>query len=540
LRAPPETWPQAEKEERTEGLEVLEEERRATTALVAVSPPQDAATVIDPGRYSSFERLIRVTAWCRRFRHNTTLPAGSRRAGTALMADELKAAERIWIRQEQIHAFGSKDPTDKSVMKTLCGLNPFIDEFGVMRVGGRLGRAQLEEEAKFPALLPCKGMIVDLLIEREHSRQLHAGVAQTLAALRERFWILRGRSAVKRVLRKCRLCRRVAARPFEQRMGELPATRVNPAGPFSNVGIDFAGPLMIRDEGSKHGSKKAYICLFTCMVVRAIHLELVPDQTIESFLRALRRFVARRGRPDTIQSDNFRTFHQANVFLKHLFSGQNWETVQRHLASERVEWIFITERAPWCGGYWERLVRSVKTALKATLGQCLAAPDELRTVLCEVEARVNDRPLTFVGSDVDEKMALTPAHFLIGRSLASFPDRSNSADRGTLRSSSRHLLRRWSYQQKLVDAFWKRWKREYVVTLSSRGKWKRLHEQPRVGDVVLVADYNTPRRRWPLGRIVELLTGGDGLARSAKVKTAAGILRRSIRTLILLEPAEAH
>ncbi|KRX53957.1 hypothetical protein T06_4997, partial [Trichinella sp. T6] len=148
--------------------------------------------------------------------------------------------------------------------------------------------------------------------------------------------------------------------------------------------------------------------------------------------------------------------------------GRNWEIVQRHLASERVEWIFITERSPWCGGYWERLVRSVKTALKATLGQCLVAPDELRTVLCEVEARVNDRPLTFVGSDLDEEMALTPAHFLIGRSLASFPDRSNSAHRGI----AQHLLRRWSYQQKLVGAFWKRWKREYVVTLSSRGKWK--------------------------------------------------------------------
>ncbi|KRY80861.1 hypothetical protein T4D_1618, partial [Trichinella pseudospiralis] len=396
---------------------------------------------------------------------------------------------------------------------------PFSPTEGVSSMGlvtplkrrGRLSRAQLEEETKFPTLLPRKGMIVDLLIRREHNRQLHAGVAQTLAALRERFWILRGRSAVKRVLRTCGICRRVAARPFQQRMGDLPAIRVNPARPFSNVGIDFVGPLLVRSESSKSVIKKAYICLFTCMVVRTIHLEIVPDQTIESFLRSLRRFVARRGRPDTIQSDNFRTFHQANAFLKHVFSGRNWETVQRHLASERVEWIFITERSPWCGGYWERLVRSVKTALKATLGQCLAAPDELRTVLCEVEARVNDRPLTFVGSDLDEEMALTPAHFLIGRSLASFPDRSNSADRGTLRSSLRHLLRRWSYQQKLVGAFWKRWKREYVVTLSSRGKWKKLHEQPRVGDVVLVADYNTPRRRWSLGRIVELLTGGDGL-----------------------------
>ncbi|KRY98957.1 hypothetical protein T4B_10222, partial [Trichinella pseudospiralis] len=175
-------------------LRVLEKERRATAVLVTVSPPQDAANVINPGRYSSFERLIRVIAWCRRFRHNTTMPARSRRTGIGLTSDELKEAERIWIRQEQIHAFGSKESLDKAMTKMLCGLNPFLDEFGVLRVGGRLGRAQLEEETKFPALLPRKGMIVDLLIRREHNPQLHAGVAQTLAALRERFWILRGRS----------------------------------------------------------------------------------------------------------------------------------------------------------------------------------------------------------------------------------------------------------------------------------------------------------------------------------------------------------
>ncbi|KRX72590.1 hypothetical protein T06_1513 [Trichinella sp. T6] len=239
---------------------------------VTVSPPQDAANVMNPGRYSSFERLIRVTAWCRRFRHNTTMPACSRRTGIGLTSDELKEAERIWIRQEQIHAFGSMESLDTAMTKMLCGLNPFLDEFGDLRVGGRLGRAQSEEETKFPALLHRKGMIVDLLITREHNRH-----------------------AVERVLRTCWICRRVAARPFRQRMGDLPAARVNPARPFSNVGIDFVGPLLIRSKSSKYVSKKAYIFLFTCMVVRAIHLELVPDQTIERFLRAWRRFVTRRG-----------------------------------------------------------------------------------------------------------------------------------------------------------------------------------------------------------------------------------------------------
>ncbi|KRY86785.1 hypothetical protein T4D_5952 [Trichinella pseudospiralis] len=254
------------------------------------------------------------------------------------------------------------------------------------------------------------------------------------------------------------------------------------------TGISWDDPLP-----PEHGSKRAYICLFTCMVVRAINLELVPDQTIDSFLRALRRFVARLGRLDTIQSDNFRTFHQA----------------------KGVEWIFITERAPWCrGGYWERLVQSVKTALKAPLGQCLVSPDELRTVLCEVEAFVNDCLLTFVGSDVQEETALTPAQFLIGRSLTAFPDRSNRASHGTLSSSLRHLLRRWSYQRKLVDAFWKRWQGEYVVTLSSQGKWKKLQEQPRVGDVVLVADSTTRLSPWSNRGFLHQARCWQGLQRS--------------------------
>ncbi|KRZ77808.1 PiggyBac transposable element-derived protein 4 [Trichinella papuae] len=191
---------------------------------------------------------------------------------------------------------------ERCMAKTLCGLNPFLDEFGILRVGRRLSRVHLEEEAKHPTLISYHGIIIDLLIRREHDRQLHAGAAQTLAALRENFWILRGRSTVKRIICMCRICR-MAARLFQQRMGDLPAMRVN-------VGVDFVELLLIRGESSKHVSNKTYICLFTSMVVRAIHFELVPDLTIDSFLRALRWFVSRRSRLDIIQSDNFRTFHQ--------------------------------------------------------------------------------------------------------------------------------------------------------------------------------------------------------------------------------------
>ncbi|KRY81887.1 hypothetical protein T4D_4317 [Trichinella pseudospiralis] len=157
LQFPPETWQRAGRQEEIEGLEVLEDAEQLLYWLQSYRRKM-------PGR-----------------------PRSGRRIETQLSVDELKEAERIWIRQEQIHAFGSKYPTDKSLTNTLCGLNPFLDEFGVLRVSGRLGRAQLEEEAKFPPLLPCKRMIVNLLIRREHNQQLHAGVAQTLAALRERF-----------------------------------------------------------------------------------------------------------------------------------------------------------------------------------------------------------------------------------------------------------------------------------------------------------------------------------------------------------------
>ncbi|KRX12243.1 hypothetical protein T07_12320, partial [Trichinella nelsoni] len=183
------------------------------------------------------------------------------------------------------------------------------------------------------------------------------------------------------------------------------------------------------------------------------------------------------------------------------------------------------------------LVRSIKVALSKVLGRCHAKPDELRTVLCEIEARINDRPLTIVSDRPDDQLALTPAHFLIGRELSSLPDRDCDGKQvqGDNRVLSR-LHRRWRYQRKLVDHLWTRWKREYLVTLSSRGKWRKVQEKPRIGDVVLIIEPNIPRSRAPFGRIVELFCSRDGMARSAKLQTARGLVTRSVRSLVLLEP----
>ncbi|KRY40569.1 hypothetical protein T01_12309 [Trichinella spiralis] len=137
-------------------------------------------------------------------------------------------------------------------------------------------------------------------------------------------------------------------------------------------------------------------------------------------MQALRRFIARRGRPEIIQSDNFRSFKAAASELRQLWRHVDVDRVQRELVGHRIHWKFITERAPWMGGYWERLVRSIKESLRKILGKALLDEEELRTTLCEVEASLNARPLTFVGDEDHERHPLSPFQLLTGRAYVDF------------------------------------------------------------------------------------------------------------------------
>ncbi|KRX22946.1 hypothetical protein T07_10502 [Trichinella nelsoni] len=240
----------------------------------------DATSIFGPERFSDLKRLIRATAWCQCFIHNARSP-------------------RLRIRQAQIQAFGESDTASLHPMKRFQEFSPFLDEFCIQR-----------------------DVLTELLIQREHLRQLHAGVEQTHSALREKFWILRGRSTVKRVLRGCTTCQRVSPPPYKQRMSELLEMRVEAVRPFVNV-----VPLVIRGHSPNRLMQKGYACIFSYIVVRAIHLELVSDVSIDSFLRALRRFITRRGRPAIMQSDNFQTFRQSSHFLQSNFDALNWKAV---------------------------------------------------------------------------------------------------------------------------------------------------------------------------------------------------------------------
>ncbi|KRX13015.1 Tigger transposable element-derived protein 6, partial [Trichinella nelsoni] len=536
LSLPVENWPKKSiRVDQSKITSTAEARNKITTLAVSVIEKNDR---LDPSRFSNFEKLVRVTAFCFRFFRNLQLPRHERKFAE-LTVEELAKAENFWLLTVQREAFekeltavqSGKNPEGK-----LARFNPYLDENGLLRVGGRLQNSDMDAERKHPILLPSTHPVVMLLIKRVHERSLHAGTEQTLTDLRQRFWVLKGRSSVKRIVRQCRICKRQCARPYEPIMNDLPIDRVTVAAPFERIGIDFAGPVYIK---MRNNHVKTYICLFTCMVTRAIHLELVTSMTTKQFLNAFHRFAARRGYPVLVQSDNFKTFKQADQELRDLFSENQWSEIREALTVNRIKWKYITERAPWNGGYWERIVRSVKESLKKVLGNTRLEEDELRTVLCEIEARINSRPLTFVGDDPNDPNPLTPFHFLIGREFRNVHEIPHGEDNDPPYGAptTKELSRRWKYRRTLVDNLWKRWKNEYVVNLSQRKKWTKSKQEPHVGDIVLVSEDEVPTHMWPMARVIEVYPGSDGVVRTVKVKTLKGTYNRSVRKLRLLEPA---
>ena len=269
--------------------------------------------------------------------------------------------------------------------------------------------------------------------------------------------------------------------------------------------------------------KKVWICLYTCCVVRAIHLDLVPDQTTPAFLRSFRHFVARRGVPRQVVSDNGKTFKAAAKALRD------------------VKWVFNVPKAPWWGGVYERLVRCVKRCLRKMVGQAKLSADELLTVLLEVEMVLNSRPLTVVSAE-DVEEPLTPSHLIVGRRIMSDVEMCPEDDEPPL-STSDDLTRRARHLQFTIDQFWQRWRKEYLVSLHEmHGHYKKVSHAPRVavGDVVVIHSDKQARGQWKLGRVEELLTGPDGQHRAAVVRVAgqkrtAKHLRRPVQKLYPVE-----
>ena len=392
-------------------------------------------------------------------------------------------------------------------------LSPFLGQDGLLRIQGRLQFAGLPIEAQHPIIVP-KGHLGLLLARHAHSTMKHAGVNSMLVKLRDQFWIVGARRICKAVKKECMSCQRLDAASGAQTMAPLPKLRVRQAPPFSVTGLDHTGPLYCCD----FPGKKFYVLLFTCAVIRAVHLELVDSMSCEATVMALRRFFAHRGMPSMLMSDNAKGFQAVRAHLMAI------------LSSDAPDWKFIAPRAPWWGGWWERLVASVKSALKRSLGKRSLSRQELETLLHEIEACINAKPLTFVGDDLDSGTPLTPDHFLLGRSSFS----KVMVEPVDVLVSHTDLMERQEWRHQLFDQFWYCWVNEYIRNLPPC-KDGPVKSSVQVGSVVLVRGEEKIRLKWPIGIVQEVYPGKDGLVRAVDVKTAKGVVTRPIQKIHDLE-----
>ena len=315
----------------------------------------------------------------------------------------------------------------------------------------------------------------------------------------------------------------------------LPAFRVQEAPPFTNTGVDFAGLLYITNLGKVQS--KAWIVLYTCCVTRAIHLELVSDMSAHTFIRSFKRFSSRRGLPALMISDNGKTFKAAARIIKRVLSNPQ---VQKFFHGIGIEWRFNVPRAPWWGGLFERLVRSTKRCLRKVLGRSKFSYEELLTILAEIEMVLNSRPLTYVTTD-DSDEPLTPSHLLVGRRQMNFPDHLVVNHKVDSEGEDSQLSARLKHLNRSLDAFWRRWRREYLLELREAHHHHRSSGKPQIaeGDVVVVYTEDQPRSCWSLGRIERLITGADGQTRAATVRVSrkgrVSVLDRPIQHLYPLE-----
>ncbi|XP_055908277.1 uncharacterized protein LOC129943083 [Eupeodes corollae] len=466
---------------------------------------------------------------------NNQLPPEERVKGHLRSSELLYAKQKclLWAQQDEFGDEIKALKVEKCVSNTskLSPLSPFLDENGLLRVGGRISKAvDVPFSLKHPLILP-KGHPVSRLILRDaHVRFLHAGVSELFSLVRQEFWILGSRNLIRKVVHDCIECFRQRQATSSQLMGNLPSSRLSPSFAFDRTGCDYAGPITLRlSRGRKPKFVKGYFALFICMATKAVHLEVVSDLSTDAFLAALRRFIARRGKCSVIYSDNGTNFQGASRTLSEWYalvrSEEHNHRISTTLAAESIKWEFIPPQSLHFGGIWEAGVKSVKQHLRRVVGNTILTFEELSTLLCQIEAILNSRPLCSV-SDSDLN-PLTPSHLLIGRPYTAIPEPS-------CLEIPLNRLGRWQLIQNMAQGFWRRWHLDYLTSLQQRPKWQKRTKNFEVGDLVVVKEPNMPPSKWALGRVEKLHPGEDDLVRVVSIRTKNGIFKRSITKLALL------
>ncbi|XP_003740017.1 uncharacterized protein LOC100900103 [Galendromus occidentalis] len=509
-----------------------------------VAPVQSLSPLIDLERFGSAGKAIRVLALTLRFLDLV-------RAREPRSPKELYfAAEAFIIRREQrqhfpreLAATGAKErlPTNSK----LAAFSTFIDADGLLRVKTRLHEVSyMSDDERNPIVLPGESRFARILIVDIHRINAHFGITTVLSHLRRRYWVTRGRQTLRSVLSRCVVCRREQASPRGQLEAPLPVERGQFQPAFETAGIDFCGHFhtRFREGDSEHGAyviQKTYVAIFVCTSTRAVHLEAVPSLSAPQTHMALRRFLAIYPVCRGLLSDNGANLVKASTDLKRLFNSMKDPAVRDLLHGRCISWKFAPPRAPHFSGHTERLVGTLKSCLHRTLGRSLVGFEEFRTIIVELAAAINDRPLTGTGANADTPVALTPAMFIKGgpqpEPLATILpiDELRNDEPAAGDALRRQLIERTTYFRSLSVRWW----REYIALLRSANQTRGRETPPiELGDVCILVDDNRPRQKYPSVRVIDAHEGRDKLIRTYTVKFQNGkTSRRAVHLLIPLE-----
>ena len=492
-------------------------------------------------RPHQYPHLVAIAAWCMRFvdRIKEGRPSPDNRT-KRLQGTERHLAEQWLLREAQKRSFLKEINLlrkEKLVGRDsrLKILNPCIDQQGLLRLGGRLTNSSRPTTISQPIITDAKDVLMESYYHYLHDLLCHCGPTLLLAYSGSKLHIIGARRLSRRVCSKCVTCRRTKPRTQKQFMAELPAPRVNASPPFTNCGMDFAGPFTIKLGRIRQPVLiDAFICVFICLATKAVHLEVVSEETTPAFEAALQRFISRRGCPQHLYSDNGGNFVGARNRLTKLYkilnSQKSDEDIRHYLSTHhQITWHNIPAYSPHMGGLWEAAVKQMKKHLLRVMGVRRYTFEELTTIACRIEAFLNNRPLLPLTShSIDGVTALTPGHFLLNKTPSIYPEDPNPLQRIDLKQ-------KWDLCQAVTQQWWTRWHKEYLNSLQARTKWQTTSTNLRVGDIVAIR----PRGKfipshWPIGRIVSTLPGKDGRVRVVNIKNKSGTLQRSVTQVALI------
>ena len=453
--------------------------------------------IIDISRFSNYYRLIRTTARILSLR-NKTQNYSLQNIGKGITPHSFETAEMYWVLEAQRSVSSELKAAlgGKGVYKRLSLKKR---EDGVYVVGKRI---EIWNEMSYNKLdipiLPKEHRFSWLYTEMVH-RSGHLGINTEVSKIQTRFWIVSAGRIVKSIKSKCVTCRKRDKQLASQIMSPLPLERLKPAPPWSSVGIDLFGPFHIRGEVNKRSSGKCYGVIFTCLLIRAVHLELTSDYSTEGFLMAFRRFTAICGFPNKVFSDGRSQLVGAYAELQSVYKNLDWRKIKSFGTNKCMEWVFSPGDSPWYNGCCEALIKSIKSIYHA-INQNRINFSELHTILYEISSLINERPIGIKPMESEDGSYLCRNDLLLGRSSGKIPYQEMDQNAST--------KKRFSYVQRLVDAFWKKWITFFFPSLIIQSKWHHEIRNMMVGDIVLIQDSKMLRGQW---KTQELIIKFDGL-----------------------------